>query len=449
MQSEPNEPRLRVVIADDHALLLQGLVNMLESHGFEVVAQAGDADDLIRKVGAHRPDAAVIDIRMPPTNTDDGLRAAVTIRQTHPDVGVLLLSQYVEAAYALELIGDDARGVGYLLKDRIADFDEFAGALRRVAGGGSVLDPEVVRGMLGRPREESKLAELTAREREVLGLLAEGYSNQGVAQRIVVSERAVEKHITSILSKLGLRAEPQAHRRVMAVLAYLEDARTTATRLGRNRLEARPHGGRRAVEDRLVAHELVVVVRGAAERVELERELLGIDRRVEVAGLLRLADLARQERQELAHVLGDRRAHGAVRPAVELGLDGVEEAAAAEHLRAEVLQPVDQERLQPRAAAREAARGPDHVVDEPAAGGVDRRQLQLLLGAEVREQAALAHAQLGREPADGEALEPFDGGDVGRRLQDRLARGVAAPAAPVGLVGNGGRGAGERFEVFR
>ncbi len=228
MHSEPNEPRLRVVIADDHALLLQGLAHMLESHGFDVVAQAGDADDLLRKVGAHRPDAAVVDIRMPPTNTDDGLRAAVAIRQTHPDVGVLLLSQYVEATYALELIGDDARGVGYLLKDRIADFDEFAGALRRVASGGSVLDPEVVRGMLGRPRERSKLAELTAREREVLGLLAEGYSNQGVAKRIVVSERAVEKHITSILSKLGLRAEPQAHRRVMAVLAYLEDARTTA-----------------------------------------------------------------------------------------------------------------------------------------------------------------------------------------------------------------------------
>jgi DNA-binding NarL/FixJ family response regulator len=228
MQSEDNEPRLRVVIADDHALLLQGLASMLEAHGFDVVAQAADADDLVRKVGAHRPDAAVIDIRMPPTNTDDGLRAAVKIRETHPDVGVLVLSQYVEAAYALELIGEDARGVGYLLKDRIADFDEFAGALRRVAAGGSVLDPEVVRWMLGRPRDESKLTELTAREREVLGLIAEGCSNQGVARRIVVSERAVEKHVTSILSKLGLPAEPEAHRRVMAVLAYLEDARTAA-----------------------------------------------------------------------------------------------------------------------------------------------------------------------------------------------------------------------------
>jgi DNA-binding NarL/FixJ family response regulator len=229
MRSEQNEPRLRVVIADDHALLLQGLASMLEAHGFDVVAQAGDADDLIRKVRAHRPDVAVIDVRMPPTNTDDGLRAAVAIRLAQPEVGVLVLSQYVEAAYALELIGHDARGVGYLLKDRIADFDEFAGALRRVAAGGSVLDPEVVRWMLGRSRDASPLAGLTAREREVLALLAEGCSNQGVARRIAVSERAVEKHVTSILSKLGLPSEPEAHRRVMAVLAYLEDARTTAT----------------------------------------------------------------------------------------------------------------------------------------------------------------------------------------------------------------------------
>ena len=228
MQSDERERRLRVVIADDHALLLQGLASMLEAHGFDVVAQASDADDLVRKVAAHRPDAAVIDIRMPPTNTDDGLRAAVTIRRTHPEVGVLVVSQYVEATYALELIGDDARGVGYLLKDRITDFDEFANALRRVAAGGSVLDPEVVRWMLGRSRDASPLAELTAREREVLGLLAEGYSNQGVARRIVVSERAVEKHVTSILSKLSLPAEPEAHRRVLAVLAYLEDARATA-----------------------------------------------------------------------------------------------------------------------------------------------------------------------------------------------------------------------------
>jgi DNA-binding NarL/FixJ family response regulator len=229
MQSAKDGPKLRVVLADDHALLLHGLASMLAANGFEVVALASDAEDLVRKVGAHRPDAAVIDIRMPPTNTDDGLRAAVKIRQTQPEVGVLVVSQYVEPAYALELIGDDARGVGYMLKDRIADFDEFAGALRRVAAGGSVLDPEVVRWMLGRPREASPLAELTAREREVLALLAEGCSNQGAARRLVISERAVEKHVTSILAKLGLPAEPEAHRRVLAVLAYLDDERATAS----------------------------------------------------------------------------------------------------------------------------------------------------------------------------------------------------------------------------
>jgi DNA-binding NarL/FixJ family response regulator len=220
--------RLRVVVADDHVLVRAGLASMLELHGFDVVAQAGDADDLVRAVEAHRPDVAVIDVRMPPTNTDDGLRAAAAIRHSQPDVGVLVLSQYVEPAYALALIGDDARGVGYLLKDRVADFDAFADALRRIAAGGSVLDPEVVRGMLGRQYDASPLAELTPREREVLGLLAEGRSNRGVGGRIGVSDRAVEKHITAILSKLGLPAEPDDHRRVLAVLAYLQDSRATA-----------------------------------------------------------------------------------------------------------------------------------------------------------------------------------------------------------------------------
>jgi DNA-binding NarL/FixJ family response regulator len=216
---------LRVVIADDHVLLRQGVASMLDGEGFDVVAQAGDAEDVIRKVNAHLPDVAVIDIRMPPNGTDDGLRAAIAIRQAHPDIGVLVLSQYVEAAYAVELIGDDARGVGYLLKDRVGDFEEFAGALRRVAAGGSVLDPEVVHWMFGRERVTSRLDELTPRELEVLGLVAEGCSNQAVADRLVVSQRAVEKHVTSILAKLGLPAEPAAHRRVMAVLAFLEDAR--------------------------------------------------------------------------------------------------------------------------------------------------------------------------------------------------------------------------------
>ncbi len=225
MRSSENERRLRVVVADDHALLRQGQASMLESHGFEVVAQAADADQLIAKVGVHRPDVVMTDIRMPPTNTDDGLRAAATIRRAHPGIGVLVLSQYVEAGYALELIGDDARGVGYLLKDRIADFGEVAGALRQVASGGSVLDPEVVRWMIGRARDASPLAELTEREREVLGLLAEGCSNHGVARRLAVSERAVAKHVTSILSKLGLPEEAESHRRVLAVLAYLRDER--------------------------------------------------------------------------------------------------------------------------------------------------------------------------------------------------------------------------------
>jgi DNA-binding NarL/FixJ family response regulator len=215
--------KLRVVIADYHVLLRRGVVSMLEAEGFEVVGQAGDAGELVRKVGAHRPDVAIVDIRMPPTNTDDGLRAAVAIRGTHPDVGVLVLSQYIEADYALELIGDDARGVGYLLKDRISDIEEFADAIRRVACGGSVLDPEVVRWMLGQRRETSALSELTPREHEVLGLLAEGCSNAGVASRIFVTQRSVEKHVTSIMSKLGLPSEPEAHRRVLAVLAYLED----------------------------------------------------------------------------------------------------------------------------------------------------------------------------------------------------------------------------------
>jgi DNA-binding NarL/FixJ family response regulator len=216
---------LRVVIADDHVLLRQGVASMLEGEGFEVVAQAGDAEDVVRKVNAHHPDVAVIDIRMPPNGTDDGLRAAIAIRQAHPEMGVLVLSQYVEAAYAVELIGDDARGVGYLLKDRVSDFEEFADALRRVAAGGSVLDPEVVHWMFGRERVTSRLADLTPRELEVLALVAEGCSNQAVADRLVVSQRAVEKHVTSILSKLGLPTEPAAHRRVMAVLAFLEDAR--------------------------------------------------------------------------------------------------------------------------------------------------------------------------------------------------------------------------------
>jgi DNA-binding NarL/FixJ family response regulator len=196
-------------------------VRLLEEKGFDVVAQAGDAEDLIRKVNAHKPDVAVVDIRMPPTNTDDGLRAALEIRASHPDTGVLVLSQYVEEGYALDLVGDSAGGVGYLLKDRVADVDRFVESVTRVAEGGSALDPEVVAQLVGRARRDDPLAELTPREREVMELMAEGRSNNAIAAHMTVTERAVEKHVTSIFGKLGLPPAPEDHRRVLAVLAFL------------------------------------------------------------------------------------------------------------------------------------------------------------------------------------------------------------------------------------
>jgi DNA-binding NarL/FixJ family response regulator len=188
-----------------------------------VVGQAGDAEDLVRKVRMHRPDVALVDIRMPPTHTDEGLRAAKQIRASYPEVGVLVLSQYVEPTYALELLAESAEGVGYLLKDRVSDLEEFAAAVRRVAEGGSALDPAVVSQLVGRRRREDPLEGLTPREREVLGLMAEGRSNAGIAERLVVTERAVEKHVTSIFSKLSLPQAQEDHRRVLAVLAYLND----------------------------------------------------------------------------------------------------------------------------------------------------------------------------------------------------------------------------------
>ncbi len=212
---------MRVVVADDSVLLREGVVRLLEEAGMEVVGQAGDAEDLVRKVRAHKPDVAVVDVRMPPSNTDDGLRAAQQIRGELPDVGVLVLSQYVEEGYALELLADSAEGVGYLLKDRVAEVDRFVDAVRRVAEGGSALDPEVVSQLLGRSRRSDPLAELTPREREVLGLMAEGRTNHAIAEELVVSERAVEKHVTSIFSKLDLTSTPHDHRRVLAVLTYL------------------------------------------------------------------------------------------------------------------------------------------------------------------------------------------------------------------------------------
>jgi DNA-binding NarL/FixJ family response regulator len=213
---------MRVVLADDSVLLREGVARLLGDAGFEVVGQCGTAEDLVRKVRMHQPDVAIIDIRMPPTHTDEGLRAAKSIREQWPKVGVLVLSQYVEPAYALELLQDSAEGVGYLLKDRVADVDEFAGAVRRVAEGGSALDPSVVSQLVGRRRRDDPLAELTAREREVLGLMAEGRSNVAIANKLVVTPRAVEKHVTNIFAKLGLRDAEKDHRRVLAVLRFLE-----------------------------------------------------------------------------------------------------------------------------------------------------------------------------------------------------------------------------------
>ena len=212
---------MRVVVADDSVLLREGIVRILSDSGFDVVGQAGDAEDLVRKVAAHKPDVAIIDVRMPPTNTDDGLRAAQKIRAEQPGTGVLVLSQYIEEGYALELLSENAEGVGYLLKDRVADVERFTESVRRVGEGGSALDPEVVAQLLGRRRREDPLEELSPREREVLELMAEGRSNHAIADAMVVTERAVEKHVTSIFGKLKLPPTAEDHRRVLAVLRFL------------------------------------------------------------------------------------------------------------------------------------------------------------------------------------------------------------------------------------
>jgi DNA-binding NarL/FixJ family response regulator len=204
---------IRVVLADDAVLLREGIASLLSSAGFQVVGQSGTADDLMLKVRSYDPDVAIVDIRMPPTHSDEGLRAAQEIRERHPSTGVLVLSQYVEA--------ESAEGVGYLLKDRIANVEEFTSAVRRVSQGGSALDPTVVAQLVGRHRKDDPLSTLTPREREVLELMAEGLSNSAIAERIFVTERAVEKHVTSIFQKLRLPAAPDTHRRVLAVLAFL------------------------------------------------------------------------------------------------------------------------------------------------------------------------------------------------------------------------------------
>ncbi|HEX6447322.1 MAG TPA: response regulator transcription factor [Streptosporangiales bacterium] len=211
---------MRVVIAEDSVLLREGLVQLLGNAGYDVTA-VPDADLLLRTVEADPPDAVVADVRMPPTHTDEGLRAALLIRHNHPGVAVLVLSQYVEERYAVDLIAGDTRGVGYLLKDRVADVEEFLAALARVIDGGTALDPEVVAQLLVRSRRTDPLGMLSAREREVLGLMAEGRSNSGIADVLVVSQGAVEKHISSIFGKLGLPPDEQDHRRVLAVLRYV------------------------------------------------------------------------------------------------------------------------------------------------------------------------------------------------------------------------------------
>jgi DNA-binding NarL/FixJ family response regulator len=212
---------VRVVIAEDSLLLREGIVRLLGEAGISVVGQAGDADELLRKVAIHEPDVAIVDVRMPPTQTDEGLRAARDIRSRFPGVGVLVLSQYVEESYAAEILEHGAEGCGYLLKDRVTDLGGFADAVRRVGQGGSALDPEVVAMLIGKRRRDDPLESLTPREREVLGLMAEGRSNQGIAEVMVVTERAVEKHVTSIFGKLGLPASTADHRRVLAVLTFL------------------------------------------------------------------------------------------------------------------------------------------------------------------------------------------------------------------------------------
>jgi DNA-binding NarL/FixJ family response regulator len=212
---------MRVVLAEDSVLLREGIARILEEAGFEVVGQAGTAEELMLKVRSYSPAVALIDIRMPPTHTDEGLRAAREIREKYPETGVLVLSQYVEADYALDLLAESAEGVGYLLKDRVSDVTEFAAAVRRVGEGGSALDPEVVAQLVGRRRKDDPLGGLTPREKEVLELMAEGRSNQAIGDRLFITQRAVEKHVTSIFGKLRLPADAGDHRRVLAVLAYL------------------------------------------------------------------------------------------------------------------------------------------------------------------------------------------------------------------------------------
>lgn len=222
--TEPLEAPLSVVIADDSVLLRDGLVRLVEDAGIDVLAAVGDADELADALSEQLPDLVVVDVRMPPTHTDEGLRAALRIRAEHPEVAVLVLSQYVEERYAAELLAGDVGGVGYLLKDRVVDVEDFVVALRRVASGGSAIDAEVVRQVMSRTRRGAELERLTPRELEVLEAMAEGLSNTAVAERLVVSQGAVEKHISNVFRKLDLEPTDVGHRRVLAVLAYLGES---------------------------------------------------------------------------------------------------------------------------------------------------------------------------------------------------------------------------------
>jgi DNA-binding NarL/FixJ family response regulator len=212
---------VRVAIAEDSVLLREGLARLLQERGVEVVAQCEDGDDLLRKIRSTGPDVAIVDIRLPPTHNDEGLQAALVIRAEHPKTSVLVLSQYVEVGLAMKLLADSAEGVGYLLKDRVSDVDEFVGAVQRVAEGGSALDPTIVSTLLARQRPDDPIAQLTPRELEVLELMAAGSSNQGIADSLVITVRAVEKYVSSIFGKLGLPSTGSESRRVLAVLLYL------------------------------------------------------------------------------------------------------------------------------------------------------------------------------------------------------------------------------------
>jgi DNA-binding NarL/FixJ family response regulator len=212
---------VRVVIADDSVLIREGVVRVLRDAGIEVVASVGEAEALKRAVAAEKPDVAIVDVRMPPTQTDEGSRAAEQIRERYPDIGVLMLSQIVEPQHALRLFGDRPEGFGYLLKDRVLDIDDFVEAVKRVARGGTVMDPEVVSRLVGRPRQDDPIADLSPREREVLSLMAEGRSNAGICAKLFLSPKTVETHVNAIFNKLRLAQAPDDHRRVLAVLAYL------------------------------------------------------------------------------------------------------------------------------------------------------------------------------------------------------------------------------------